>query len=95
MLKAIHAQEDRAAAERKAQEVIVKLKEMELPRAAQIVAAGYADTLTYMKCPREQWLKLRTNNPMERILRGVRRRARVVGAFPDASFRGQINVQLF
>ena len=29
------------------------------------------------------WRQLRTNNPLERIIREVRRRTRVVGAFPD------------
>ena len=36
-----------------------------------------------MTFPREHWLRIRTNNPLERILREVRRRTRVVGAFPD------------
>jgi len=38
MLKAIHAQEDRPAAERKGQEVVAKLEAMKLSKAAAIVA---------------------------------------------------------
>ncbi|MCP4389661.1 MAG: IS256 family transposase, partial [Gammaproteobacteria bacterium] len=29
------------------------------------------------------WRKIRTNNPLERIMKEIRRRTRVVGAFPD------------
>lgn len=31
----------------------------------------------------EHWRRIRTNNPLERILREIRRRTRVVGDFPD------------
>ena len=41
------------------------------------------ETLTYMNFPREHWRCIRTNNPMDRLNREVRRRTRVVGAFPD------------
>jgi transposase-like protein len=37
----------------------------------------------YYAFPREHWRSLRTNNPLERILREVRQKTRVVGAFPD------------
>ena len=33
--------------------------------------------------PDPHWRRLRTNNPLERIIREIRRRTRVVGAFPD------------
>lgn len=83
MLKAIHAQEDRTSAEQKAGRVVEKLGAMRLSKAAAIVAEGVAETLSYMSFPREHWRCLRTNNPMERLNREVRRRTRVVGAFPD------------
>jgi len=38
-----------------------------------------------MSFPREHWRCLRTNNPLERLNREVRRRTRVVGAFPDGN----------
>jgi putative transposase len=83
MLKAIHAQEDRVAAQGKAEAVIAKLRTMKLNQAAEIVAAGIADTLSYLHFPREHWRSLKTNNPLERLNREIRRRTRVVGAFPD------------
>jgi transposase-like protein len=83
MLKAIHAQEDLEAAREKAAAVVAKLREMKLKAAAEIVAAGVEETLSYMSYPREHWRNLRTNNPLERVIREIRRRTRVVGAFPD------------
>src|SRR6202007_1792422 len=83
MLKAIHAQEDRAAARQKAEQVAVKLKEMKLEDAPALFVSGIEETLFYYAFPREHWRCLRTNNPLERILREVRRRTRAVGAFPD------------
>jgi transposase-like protein len=83
MLKAMHAQEDRAAARKKAQDVVEKLREMKLCKAAEIVAAGAEETFSYYDFPSEHWRSLRTNNPLERIIKEIRRRTRVVGAFPD------------
>jgi putative transposase len=83
MLKAIHAQEDRPAALRKAEDVAGKLEAMKLGKAAQVVREGVAETLSYMAFPTEHWRQIRTNNPLERIMREIRRRTRVVGAFPD------------
>jgi transposase-like protein len=83
MLKAIHAQEDRAAAEEKVAAVVKKLKKMKLTQAAGIVEQGAAETLSYYAFPSQHWRSLRTNNPLERLMREIRRRTRVVGAFPD------------
>ena len=40
--------------------------------------------LTYYAFPKQHWRRIRTNSPLERVLREIRRRTRVVGAFPDA-----------
>ena len=85
MLKAIHAQEDREAALEKVEAVVVKLRGMKLGNAADCVAEGAEETLRYMKYPREHWRSLHTNNPLERVMREIRRRTRVVGAFPDGN----------
>jgi transposase-like protein len=83
MLKAIHAQEDRASASVKATIVAEKLEVMKLGKAAELVRSGAEETLAYYAFPCEHWRRIRTNNPMERIMREIRRRTRVVGAFPD------------
>ena len=85
MLKAIHAQEDHQAATAKAALVVAKLREMKLPKAAELVATGIEETLQYFQFPSEHWRSLRTNNPLERLMREIRRRTRVVGAFPDGN----------
>jgi putative transposase len=85
MLKAIHAQEDRKEALKKATMVVKKLEEMKLDKAAEIVRDGIEETLRYYEFPSEHWLRIRTNNPLERIMREIRRRTRVVGCFPDGN----------
>jgi len=54
-----------------------------LTRAAELVAESIGETLTFYAFPDSHWIKIRTNNPLERIMREIRRRTRVVGAFPD------------
>ena len=83
MLKAIHAQESKDAARRKAKEVVEQLHAMKLHEAAKKVEKGIEETLTYMDFPSQHWSKIRTNNVIERMNREIRRRTRVVGAFPD------------
>jgi transposase-like protein len=85
MLKAIHAQESKAAARAKAKDVVVALKEMKLKEAAKKVQDGIEETLTYADFPSEHWTRIRTNNVIERLNREIRRRTRVVGAFPDGN----------
>ena len=63
--------------------MIEKMRGLRLANAAELVATAVEDTLAYYDFPEEHWRRIRTNNPLERILREIRRRTRVVGSFPD------------
>ena len=83
MLNAIHAQENRDAADRKARTIVEDLRAAKMHTAADLVERSASETLTYYAFPDIHWQKIRTNNPLERIMKEIRRRTRVVGAFPD------------
>jgi len=83
MLKAIHAQESRQAAQDKADAVVTDPRRQKMTKAAALVEESIGETLTYYVFPDIHWRKIRTNNPLERIMKEIRRRTRVVGAFPD------------
>ena len=56
---------------------------MNLNQVAEFVESTVEETLSYMNFPYEHWTRLRTNNALERIMKEIRRRTRVIGAFPD------------
>ena len=85
MLKAIFAQENQAACLRKAQEVAEYLRKTKLGSAAKTLEEGIVETLTYTNYPSQHWLRIRTNNGIERINREIRRRTHAVGCFPDGN----------
>ena len=69
MLKAIHAQESRDAADRKARAIVDDLRTARMNTAADLVERSVSETLTYYAFPDIHWQKIRTNNPLERIMR--------------------------
>ena len=85
MLKAIHASEDLESAREKSASVVEKMRGMKLHQAAEMLEKGIAETLSYYGFPSTHWQRIRTNNPLERIMREIRRRTNVVGAFPDGN----------
>ena len=56
---------------------------MNLNKVAEFVESTVEETLSYMDFPYEHWTRLRTNNALERIMKEIRRRTRVICAFPD------------
>ena len=59
------------------------LEGMRLGAAAKVMREGCLEALTYTDFPMQHWTRIRTNNAIERLNRGIRRRTRVVGTFPD------------
>lgn len=83
MLKAIHASEDKEAAVEKAAAIVEKLESLKLREAAKKVRDSIIETFSYYDFPQEHRTRIRTNNALERIMKEIRRRTRVVGSFPD------------
>ncbi len=78
--------EDRKAAAGKMEAVITELRRQKLSKAIDLLEESGHETLTYYALPDSHWIKLKTNKPLKRIMREIRRRTRVVGAFPDSKF---------
>jgi len=52
-------------------------------KAANILEEAEDDALAYLAHPRELWKKIQSNNSQERLNLDIKRRTRVVGAFPS------------
>lgn len=52
------------------------------PSAVETLGRDLADSLSFFRMPPRHWARIRTSNPLERVLKEVRRRTRVIGRFP-------------
>ena len=66
MLKAIHAQENRDAAERKARTIVEDLRAAKMHTAADLVERNVSETLTYYAFPDIHWHKIRTTDEIDK-----------------------------
>jgi transposase-like protein len=82
MLKTIFVQETKAEAEVQWAVVADALRDKQ-PRLAAMMDASRDDVLAYMDFPREHWTQIASTNPLERVNREIKRRADVVGIFPN------------
>ena len=82
MLKTIFAQESKADAEAQWDVVADALREKQ-PKLGALMDNSRDDVLAYMSFPREHWTQIASTNPLERVNREVKRRADVIGIFPN------------
>jgi putative transposase len=71
--EAVHAQHQR----------VVEQLERRFPEAAALLAEAGPDILAFTAFPLAHWRQVWSNNPQERLNKEVRRRADVVGIFPN------------
>jgi putative transposase len=82
MLKTIFAQETAADARAQWDSVADALRER-APKLAGLMDEAREDVLAYTAFPREHWPQIAGTNPIERLNGEIKRRADVVGIFPN------------
>ena len=82
MLKTIFAQENKPAAVEQWGEVADALRAKH-PKIGELMDASREDVLAYMSFPKEHWPQIASTNPLERLNREIKRRADVIGIFPN------------
>ena len=65
------------------QELAAELNQKRHSNSANTMDRFSQDLWNYKAFPREHWRKIRTTNGLERINKELKRRSRVVGAFPN------------
>ena len=82
MLKTIFAQETPDAAHQQWRQVGDALRER-FGKLATMMDGSREDVLAYMAFPKEHWPQIASTNPLERVNKEIKRRADVIGIFPN------------
>jgi putative transposase len=82
VLRQAFIQPDRAQASQVLRHVADQLRE-KWPKLAAFIDEGETDVLSYLDFPEQHRSKLHSTNPLERLNKEVKRRADVVGIFPN------------
>jgi transposase-like protein len=82
MLKTIFAQDTAEAAREQWASVADTLRER-CPKLVELMDRSREEVLVYMSFPREHWAQIASTNPLERLNGEIKRRADVVGIFPN------------
>lgn len=82
MIKTIFAQETAEAAHQQWEQVADACRE-KFPKLAGMMDSSRDDVLAYMAFPKEHWAQISSTNPLERVNKEIKRRADVIGIFPN------------
>lgn len=82
LIRSIFVQTTQEDAHLRLGEVVERLR-VRHPRVADMLIEAEEDLLAYAAFPTEHWRKIWSTNPLERLIREVKRRADVVGIFPN------------
>jgi transposase-like protein len=82
MIRTIFAQDSKAEAIAQWDKVADTLRTKH-DRLGASMDASREDVLTYMDYPKEHWAQIASTNPLERLNKEIKRRADVVGIFPN------------
>jgi transposase-like protein len=84
MLKTIFAQESAEAAHKQWHHVADALRER-YDKLAIMMDGSREEVLAYMAFPKEHWPQISSTNPLERVNKEIKRRADVIGIFPNTA----------
>ena len=84
MLKTIFAQDSAEAAHEQWHHVADALRER-YERLAVMMDGSREEVLAYMAFPKEHWPQISSTNPLERVNKEIKRRADVIGIFPNTA----------
>jgi transposase-like protein len=82
MIRTIFAQETKAEAFAQGDKVADAPRDRH-DKLGGLMDASREDVLTYRDYPKEHWAQIASPNPLERVNKGIKRRADVVGIFPN------------
>lgn len=82
VIRTAFVQENQEQARAQWRETADKLRER-FPGIGKLMDNAEDDVLAYMAFPKEHWPQLGSTNPLERLNKEIKRRARVVGIFPN------------
>jgi putative transposase len=64
-------------------ELVVELSQKRCSKSADTIDRFSQDIWNHRAFPKEHWKRIRTTNGLERINKELKRRSRVIGAFPN------------
>jgi putative transposase len=81
-IRTIFAQPDQAAVAEQLDSIADKLGR-QFPAVEELLRTAEADVTAFACFPQAHWRRIWSTNPLERVIKEIKRRADVVGIFPD------------